>query len=174
MLHSGHHQRLQGRLPGSSDHVRPQSHEKLQLSEAMRKISPFLANTGMLLFWRAVLQPGAGRPIFWYTVLGSSHGKSITPTPGLGEAMFVWMSKDEEGPRFSPQLMGLADCFGQAGFLLGVVVYNRFLRTWKYRTSAERKGTVHWKDQCFENESHEVRATRHLQGHPKLPWFQSF
>ncbi|CAK9019953.1 unnamed protein product [Durusdinium trenchii] len=77
--------------------------------KAMRKISPFLANTGMLLFWRAVLQPG------------------------LGEAMFVWMSKDEEGPRFSPQLMGLADCFGQAGFLLGVVVYNRFLRTWKYR-----------------------------------------
>ena len=53
--------------------------------------------------------------------------------PGLGESMFVWMSKDPNGPRFTPELLGLADCFGNAGLLVGVVIFNKFLRKWKYR-----------------------------------------
>ena len=47
--------------------------------------------------------------------------------------MFVWMSKDPNGPRFTPELLGLADCFGHAGLLVGVVIVNKFLRKWKYR-----------------------------------------
>lgn len=62
--------------------------------------------------------------------------------PGLGESMFVWMSKDPNGPRFTPELLGLADCFGHAGLLVGVVIFNKFLRSWKYRdlTRTERMG----------------------------------
>ena len=56
--------------------------------------------------------------------------------------MFVWMSKDPNGPRFTPELLGLADCFGHAGLLVGVVIFNKVLRSWKYRdlTRTERMG----------------------------------
>lgn len=73
------------------------------------KISPYLWKTSALLFLRACFQPG------------------------LGGSMFVWMSKDPNGPRFTPELLGLADCFGHAGLLVGVVIFNKFLRSWKYR-----------------------------------------
>lgn len=73
------------------------------------KISPYLWKTSALLFLRACFQPG------------------------LGESMFVWMSKDPNGPRFTPELLGLADCFGFAGLLVGVVIFNKYLRNWKYR-----------------------------------------
>eukprot|EP00438_Fugacium_kawagutii_P018853 Skav230893 [mRNA] locus=scaffold2765:176288:176929:- [translate_table: standard] len=47
--------------------------------------------------------------------------------------MFVWMSKAPNGPLFTPEQLGLADVFGQAGLLVGVVIFNKFLRKWKYR-----------------------------------------
>ena len=54
-------------------------------------------------------------------------------SPRLGESMFVWMAKDPNGPHFSPELLGLADCFGQLGMLMGTLIFNRYMRKWKYR-----------------------------------------
>lgn len=54
-------------------------------------------------------------------------------SPRLGESMFVWMAKDPNGPHFSPELLGLADCFGQLGMLIGTLIFNRYMRKWKYR-----------------------------------------
>ncbi|CAE7236257.1 unnamed protein product [Symbiodinium natans] len=76
----------------------------------LRSISSCLSNTASLLFLRTFLQPG------------------------LGESMFVWMSKADNGPKFTPQLLGMADCFGFVGLFLGVLFFNRFLRRWKYRS----------------------------------------
>ena len=64
----------------------------------------------------------------------------MPPCPGLGESMFVWMSKDPAGPLFSPELLGLADCLGDAGFVIGMFIFNRYLRKWKYRSLL----ATHW------------------------------
>ena len=72
------------------------------------RVSPYLWKTAMILFLRGCFQPG------------------------LGESMFVWMSKDPNGPLFSPELVGLADCFGDVGLLFGVLIFNKVLRKWKY------------------------------------------
>ena len=56
---------------------------------------------------------------------------------GLGDVMFVWMSKDPAGPRFTPEFLGIADAFGQAGLILGVLLYNTILRRWKFRSMAK-------------------------------------
>lgn len=75
----------------------------------LKKLSWYLWTTGILLFLRDFFQPG------------------------LGESMFVWLSTDINGPQLDPEIMGWADCFGQAGLLLGVVLFNRYLRKWKFR-----------------------------------------
>lgn len=77
--------------------------------KVFRKISSYLWTTAALLFLRGIF------------------------SPGLGESMFVWMSKDPAGPLFSPELLGLADCLGDAGFVISMFIFNRYLRKWKYR-----------------------------------------
>ncbi|CAE7945637.1 unnamed protein product [Symbiodinium sp. KB8] len=72
-------------------------------------ISPYFGQTALFIFLRLVLQPG------------------------LGEAMFVWLTRFKEGPQLSAQLMGVTDCFGQAGLLLGLVCYRSFMTNWSYR-----------------------------------------
>eukprot|EP00439_Symbiodinium_sp_Y106_P045603 s2511_g5.t2 len=72
-------------------------------------ISPYFGQTALFIFLRLVLQPG------------------------LGEAMFVWLTRFPEGPQLSAQLMGVTDCFGQSGLLLGLVCYRSFMTNWSYR-----------------------------------------
>ena len=49
------------------------------------------------------------------------------------------MAKDPAGPLFTPEFLGLADGFGHAGILLGVVLYNTILRRWKFRCSPVKR-----------------------------------
>jgi len=78
-------------------------------SKVLKGITPYLSQTALFVFLRLALQPG------------------------LGEAMFVWMTKYPGGPQVDPQLMGLADCFGQGGLLFGVLCYRIFMTNWTYR-----------------------------------------
>mmetsp|Transcript_120684 Transcript_120684/g.303504 ORF Transcript_120684/g.303504 Transcript_120684/m.303504 type:complete len:639 (-) Transcript_120684:232-2148(-) len=75
----------------------------------LRHITPILAKTALFIFLRQCLQPG------------------------LGEAMFVWLTKAEEGPKFSPTMLGWIDCFGSFSLLLGITIYNKYLTRVSYR-----------------------------------------
>eukprot|EP00929_Paragymnodinium_shiwhaense_P033363 TRINITY_DN18328_c0_g2_i1.p1 TRINITY_DN18328_c0_g2~~TRINITY_DN18328_c0_g2_i1.p1 ORF type:complete len:419 (+),score=61.33 TRINITY_DN18328_c0_g2_i1:207-1463(+) len=53
--------------------------------------------------------------------------------PSTGEAMFQWLTKCEDGPQFSPTLMGLVDIFGNVGLFVGITLYNKYCRKVSYR-----------------------------------------
>jgi len=75
----------------------------------LRHITPILAKTALFIFLRQCLQPG------------------------LGEAMFVWLTKAPEGPQFSPTMLGWIDCFGSFSLLAGITIYNKYLTGVSYR-----------------------------------------
>eukprot|EP00929_Paragymnodinium_shiwhaense_P033364 TRINITY_DN18328_c0_g2_i2.p1 TRINITY_DN18328_c0_g2~~TRINITY_DN18328_c0_g2_i2.p1 ORF type:complete len:644 (+),score=110.22 TRINITY_DN18328_c0_g2_i2:60-1934(+) len=53
--------------------------------------------------------------------------------PSTGEAMFQWLTKYEDGPKFSPTLLGWTDLFGYIGLFIGIVAYNKYCRRSSYR-----------------------------------------
>eukprot|EP00931_Biecheleriopsis_adriatica_P089861 TRINITY_DN63935_c0_g1_i1.p1 TRINITY_DN63935_c0_g1~~TRINITY_DN63935_c0_g1_i1.p1 ORF type:complete len:598 (-),score=107.12 TRINITY_DN63935_c0_g1_i1:54-1847(-) len=76
---------------------------------ALVRITPYLAKTALFIFLRQCVQPG------------------------LGEAMFVWLTKSPEGPQFSAHTLGWIDCFGSVGLLAGVTIYNKYMTHISYR-----------------------------------------
>jgi len=75
----------------------------------LKRVSPVLARTALFIFLKNCSQPG------------------------LGEAMFVWLTKYPGGPRFRPAVLGWIDCFGSVSLLLGVIIYNKYLTTVSYQ-----------------------------------------
>eukprot|EP00929_Paragymnodinium_shiwhaense_P026671 TRINITY_DN15807_c0_g2_i1.p1 TRINITY_DN15807_c0_g2~~TRINITY_DN15807_c0_g2_i1.p1 ORF type:complete len:609 (+),score=89.65 TRINITY_DN15807_c0_g2_i1:225-1829(+) len=76
----------------------------------LRRISVVLAKTAVFIVLRDVIQPSTG------------------------EAMFQWLTTAEEGPKFSPTVLGWLDIFGYVGLFVGIVLYNKFCTNVSYRT----------------------------------------
>ncbi|CAE7189984.1 unnamed protein product [Symbiodinium sp. KB8] len=80
-----------------------------QSYRALKQITPYLGRTALFIFLRQSLQVG------------------------LGETMFVWLTKYPEGPQLSPSKLGFVDCFGALGLLTGVCIYNKYMTSWSFR-----------------------------------------
>ena len=81
----------------------------IQSYRALKQITPYLGRTALFIFLRQSLQVG------------------------LGETMFVWLTKYPEGPQLSPSKLGFVDCFGSLGLLIGVCIYNKYMTNWSFR-----------------------------------------
>eukprot|EP00439_Symbiodinium_sp_Y106_P050335 s2511_g6.t1 len=81
----------------------------VQSYRALKQITPHLGRTALFIFLRQCLQGG------------------------LGETMFVWLTKYPEGPQLSPSKLGFVDCFGSLGLLVGICIYNKFMTSWSFR-----------------------------------------
>jgi hypothetical protein len=55
-------------------------------------------------------------------------------TPDIETAMFYWYTNSPEGPQFTPQFVGYISGIAFAAMFLGILIYNRYLSSWKYRT----------------------------------------
>eukprot|EP00929_Paragymnodinium_shiwhaense_P049680 TRINITY_DN2503_c0_g1_i1.p1 TRINITY_DN2503_c0_g1~~TRINITY_DN2503_c0_g1_i1.p1 ORF type:complete len:643 (+),score=103.43 TRINITY_DN2503_c0_g1_i1:56-1930(+) len=75
----------------------------------LRRTSEILARTAVFIVLRQCLQPSNG------------------------EAMFQWLTKYENGPQFSPTLIGWVDIFGNVGLFVGITVYNKYCRNVSYQ-----------------------------------------
>ncbi|CAE7789948.1 unnamed protein product, partial [Symbiodinium sp. CCMP2456] len=81
----------------------------VQSYRALKQITPHLGRTALFIFLRQCLQGG------------------------LGETMFVWLTKYPAGPQLSPSKLGFVDCFGSLGLLVGVCIYNKYMTSWSFR-----------------------------------------
>ena len=75
----------------------------------LRTIHPVLARVALFLFAREALQPY------------------------VSDALFQWMTKADDGPKFTATFLGFVDCFGNLGLFAGVVLYNTKLTNVNYR-----------------------------------------
>eukprot|EP00929_Paragymnodinium_shiwhaense_P026668 TRINITY_DN15807_c0_g1_i3.p1 TRINITY_DN15807_c0_g1~~TRINITY_DN15807_c0_g1_i3.p1 ORF type:complete len:444 (+),score=42.89 TRINITY_DN15807_c0_g1_i3:749-2080(+) len=75
----------------------------------LRRISVVLAKTAVFILLRDGIQPNTG------------------------EAMFQWLTKADEGPKFSPTVIGWVDIFSYMGLLVGVTLYNTYCTKVSYR-----------------------------------------
>ena len=55
-------------------------------------------------------------------------------TPDIETAMFYWYTNSPEGPMFTPQFVGYISGIAYGAMFLGILIYNRYLSSWKYRT----------------------------------------
>mmetsp|Transcript_61001 Transcript_61001/g.136291 ORF Transcript_61001/g.136291 Transcript_61001/m.136291 type:complete len:394 (-) Transcript_61001:177-1358(-) len=81
----------------------------LQSFRALKQITPYLGRTALFIFLRQCLMPG------------------------LGDTLFVWMTKHPGGPELPAWQLGFVGCFGNVGMLAGVVIYNKYMTNMSYR-----------------------------------------
>lgn len=55
-------------------------------------------------------------------------------TPDIETAMFYWYTNAPEGPQFTPQFVGYISGIAFGAMFIGILIYNRYLSSWKYRT----------------------------------------
>lgn len=55
-------------------------------------------------------------------------------TPDIETAMFYWYTNAPEGPQFTPQFVGYISGIAFGAMFIGILIYNRYLSAWKYRT----------------------------------------
>jgi len=75
----------------------------------LRRISSVLAKTAVFIFLRQVVQPS------------------------IGEAVFQWSIKADNGPKFTLTFLGLVDAVGFLGLFTGILLYQRYLTKVSYR-----------------------------------------
>lgn len=59
---------------------------------------------------------------------------SSSLTPDVETAMFYWYTNSPDGPMFTPQFVGYISGIAYGAMFLGILIYNRYLSSWKYRT----------------------------------------
>jgi hypothetical protein len=55
-------------------------------------------------------------------------------TPDIETALFYWYTNSPDGPQFSPQFVGYISGIAFGAMFLGILLYNRYLSSWRYRT----------------------------------------
>jgi hypothetical protein len=55
-------------------------------------------------------------------------------TPDIETALFYWYTDAPEGPQFTPQFVGYISGIAFAAMFLGILIYNRYLSAWPYRS----------------------------------------
>ncbi|GBG74558.1 hypothetical protein CBR_g18969 [Chara braunii] len=71
------------------------------------------------------------RPMVWRSALYMFIAEAAAPT--ISDTLVYWSTSAQDGPKFSEKFIGISNMIGLLGLLVGITIYNRFLKRVPYR-----------------------------------------